>query len=94
MARYSNERKEAVLKKLLSLLNMKVTEVATQESISVQPLYNRRKCIRSEGKLVPWTTKTSEQWSSEAKLAVEIETANFNEVEVSTYCQEKGCMSR
>jgi hypothetical protein len=53
MARYSNERKEAVLKKLLSLLNMKVTEVATQESISVQPLYNRRKCIRSEGKLVP-----------------------------------------
>ena len=90
MARYSNERKEAVLKKLLPPLNMTVTEVAKQENISVQTLYNWRKCIRSEGKPVPGKTKTSEQWSSEAKLAVVIETATFNEVEVSTYCREKG----
>lgn len=68
---------------------MTVTEVAKQENISEQPLYNWRKRIRSEGKPVPGKTKTSEQWSSEAKLAVVIETATFNEVEVSTYCQEK-----
>lgn len=90
MARYSNERKEAILKKLLPPLNMTVTEVAKQESISEQTLYNWRKRIRSEGKPVPGKTKTSEQWSSEAKLAVVIETATFNELEVSTYCREKG----
>ncbi len=87
MARYSNERKEAVLKKLLPPLNMTVAEVVKQENISQQTLYNWRKRIRSEGKPVPGKTKTSEHWSSEAKLAVVIETATFNEVEISTYCR-------
>jgi transposase-like protein len=90
MPSYSNERKEAVLKKLLPPLNMTVAEVAKQENIGVQTLYNWRKRIRSEGKPVPGKTTTSEHWSSEAKLAVVIETATFNEVEISTYCREKG----
>ena len=47
MPSYSNERKEAVLKKLLPPLNMTVAEVAKQESIGVQTLYNWRKRIRS-----------------------------------------------
>jgi transposase len=93
MARYLNELKEAVLKKLLPPLNMAVTVVAKQEGISEQPLYNWRKRIRSEGKPVPGKTKTSGQWSSEEKLSVVIEIATFNEVEISTYCREKGLYS-
>ena len=90
MARYSDERKEAVLKKLLPPLNMTVAEVAQQEGIAFQTLYTWRKKIRSEGKPVPGKTKTSEQWSSETKLAVVIETATLTEVELSEYCREKG----
>lgn len=90
MPRYSPERKEAVLKKLLPPLNMTVSEVSEQEGIAFQTLYNWRKKIRSEGKPVPGKTKTSEQWSSEAKLSVVIETAILSEVEISQYCREKG----
>jgi predicted transcriptional regulator len=39
MPRYSNERKEAVLKKLLPKLNMTVAEVVKEENISQQTLY-------------------------------------------------------
>ena len=90
MSRYSEERKEAVLKKLLPPLNMTVAEVAQQEGISEQTLYNWRKQLRSEGKPVPGKTNTSEQWSSETKLAVVIETAALSEAELSEYCREKG----
>ena len=90
MSRYSEERKEAVLKRLLPPLNMTVAEVAQQECISEQTLYNWRKQLRSEGKPVPGKTNTSEQWSSETKLAVVIETAALSEAELSEYCREKG----
>lgn len=90
MPRYSDERKEAVLKKLLPPLNMTAAEVAKQEGIARQTLYNWRKQIQSKGKAVPGKTKKSEQWSSETKLAVVIETAALSEAELSEYCREKG----
>jgi transposase-like protein len=40
MPRYSNERKETVLKKLLLPLNMTVSEVVKEENISQKLLYN------------------------------------------------------
>ena len=42
MARYSQERKEAILKKLLPPHNLTVVEVAREEGIAVQTLYHRR----------------------------------------------------
>jgi hypothetical protein len=41
------------------------------------------------GESVPRKTNTSEQGSSEAKLAVVIETAIFNEVEVSRTVEKR-----
>ena len=57
MPRYSPERKEAILKKLLPSLNMTVADVSQQESIAFQTLYNWRKQIRSEGKPMPGKQK-------------------------------------
>ncbi|WP_416221768.1 IS3 family transposase [Shewanella sp. YLB-07] len=90
MARYSYERKEAVLKKLLPPQNMTVTEVARSEGISYQTLYHWRDKARKEGRPVPGKTLTTDDWSAEAKLAVIIETASMSETEVSQYCREKG----
>lgn len=90
MARYSSERKEAILKKLLPPQNMTVAEVARQEAVAEQTLYNWRKQARLEGRPVPGRNKSSDDWSSEAKLAVVIETAVLSEAELSQYCREKG----
>lgn len=90
MASYSIERREAILIKLLPPQNMTVAEVARSEGISEQTLYNWRKQAKLEGRPVPGRSKSTEKWSSEAKLAVVIETATLNESELSQYCREKG----
>ncbi|GHA08185.1 hypothetical protein UN63_05125 [Oceanisphaera arctica] len=53
MPRYSLERREAVLKKLLPPHSRSVPDVAAEENISEQTLYNWLKQLRSEGKPVP-----------------------------------------
>jgi transposase-like protein len=90
MARYSAERKEAVLKKLLPPHNISVAALAKEEGISDQTLYNWRTKIKQQGQPVPGNKPTSEQWSSEAKLAVVISTAPLSESELSQYCRENG----
>ena len=90
MSRYSPERKEAVLSKLLPPYNLTVAELARQEGISPATLYNWRKQAKSEGRPVPGHTNKSEQWSAEAKLATVIETATLSEAELSEYCRKKG----
>lgn len=89
MARYSEERKEAVLSKLLPPYNMTVAELARQEGISEPTLYTWRNKAKSEGRPVPGRKATSEQWSAEAKLATVIETAALSEAELSQYCRKR-----
>ena len=90
MKRYSEERKAAVLRKLLPPLNMTVAEVSRQEGISDVTLYAWRSRVRAEGVPVPGAGKVSDDWSAEAKLAMVIETAGLSEIELSQYCREKG----
>lgn len=90
MARYSDERKEAVLKNMLPPLNMTVAEVARQEGIGLQTLYNWRDKAKQLGMPVPGKKATSEQWSAETKLAVIVETSSMTEAELGEYCRAKG----
>ena len=82
MPRYAPERKEALLRKLLPPHNLSVAELARQEGICEQTLYNWRKQAKLEGRPVPGHTNKSEQWSAEAKLATVIETATLSEAEI------------
>ncbi len=61
MTHYSNERKEAVLKRLLPPLNMTLAEVARQEGITPKTLYNWRYNAKKQGLPVLGKTTTSEQ---------------------------------
>lgn len=90
MPRYSEERKAAVMRKLLPPENRTVVEVAQEEGISEVTLYNWRKKAREQGLPVPGSEKQSEKWSGEAKFAVVVETAGFSEAELSEYCRSKG----
>lgn len=90
MPRYSQERKAAVLKKLLPPDNRTVVSVAAEEGIADVTLYNWLKQCRERGMPVPGQSRTGDDWSADAKLAVVIETAPMSEAELSTYCREKG----
>lgn len=90
MPRYSPERKEALLKKLLPPHNLSVAELARQEGISDATLYAWRKQAKAGGAAVPGDQKLTDNWSAEAKLAVVIETAALPEIELSEYCRSKG----
>jgi len=90
MARFSNERKESILKKLLPPINLTVAEVARQEGMSAQTLYTWRDKAKRLGKPVPGKKSSTEDWSAEAKLATVVETMALSESELSQYCREKG----
>jgi len=91
MPRYSSERKNMVLDKLLPPNNLPVTEVSEQEGISEGTLYNWLSQARDGGRAVPGSrAKNAEDWSNEAKFAVVLETQSMNEAEKAKYCREKG----
>lgn len=91
MPRYSNERKAAVLSRLLPPSNQSVPEVAESEGICSATLYNWLNQVREQGVPVPGSrVKHAEQWNGEAKFAVVLETQSMNEAEKSAYCREKG----
>jgi transposase len=87
---YSEERKQQILNKLLPPSNMSVAEVARNEGIGLQTLYNWRDKAKQQGRPVPGSKPTSEHWSAEAKFATVLETASLNEAELSEYCRAKG----
>ena len=91
MPRYSEERKNAVLGKLMPPNNQSVPLVAQSESISEATLYNWISRARESGVPVPGSrSNNTEDWSAQAKFAVVVETQSMNETEKSTYCREKG----
>lgn len=87
--RYSDERKEAVLKKLFPPDNRTVSEVAEEEGVSPGTLYKWRKEARARGRLVP-DGEGPKGWSSQDKFAAVLETATLNEAELGEYCRKQG----
>jgi len=88
--RYSPERKEAVLRKMLPPHNRRIAELAKEEGISEATLYNWRKAARAEGRLLPDGGQSPEGWSAADKFAAVVETAALNEAELSAWCRERG----
>jgi len=85
---YSNEFKEAILKKL-SQNELSVRKFAQQEGINLSTLYSWQKKFKVSGfvepKMIP-----SDNWSAEEKFAVVLETSTLSEIEISEYCRTKG----
>ncbi len=90
MTRYSEERKQAVIEKMMPPQNRPIPELAKETGISSVTLYHWRKQAKARGMAVPGDGKNPESWSPEDKLAVVIETAALNEAELAEYCRRKG----
>nr|WP_231372030.1 MULTISPECIES: IS3 family transposase [unclassified Thioalkalivibrio] len=88
--KYSDERKEAVLKKLLPPHNRTVAQLADEEGISAATLYNWRRKAREQGRLLPDSSPEPEGWSSRDKFNAVLETAPLSEAEVAEYCRRRG----
>lgn len=90
MTRYSAERKEAILRQMMPPENKPVSELARENGITEQTLYTWRRQLKAQGVPVPGDGKNAEEWSSEDKFAVVLETAALNAAELAEYCRRKG----
>lgn len=60
------ERKQAILSKLLPPHNQSVALTAKQDHVGESTLYKWLKKLKSEGVFVPGSNKNSEEWSAQA----------------------------
>ena len=88
--RYSPERKEAVLRKMIPPHNRTIRDLAREERISEATLYNWRQQARDNGLLMPDADTSPEGWTARDKFAAVLESAAFNEIELAEYCRKKG----
>ena len=88
--RYSQERREAVLKKMLPPHSRSIAELAEEEGISVGTLYLWRKQARAQGRLLPDGDSGPEGWGSAEKFAAVLESAALNEAQLAEYCRKRG----
>ena len=70
--------------------NKIVSELARETGITEQTLYTWRRQLKTQGVAVPGNGKNAEQWRSEDKFAVVLETATMSAAELSAYCRRKG----
>jgi transposase-like protein len=87
---YSQERKEAVLAKMMPPHNRTVADVAKEEGISTATLYNWRRDAREQGRLLPRDSSEPEGWSARDKFNAVLETAALSESELAEYCRKRG----
>jgi transposase len=88
--RYSEEFKEAIIKRMMPPHPTSVLQLCRETGVSDVTLYKWRKDYQNRGVAVPTKKKKSEIWSAKDKLAAVIETASFNEIQLSGYCRSKG----
>ena len=90
MARYSEELKASVIQRMMPPNNVPIAQLVKETGITDATLYTWRKKMRAQGVPVPGDGQNPEQWRSEDKFAVVLETAALNETELSEYCRKKG----
>jgi transposase len=90
MTTYSIEFKEATVKKMMPPNAVPVPALKRETGVSDVALYKWRNEYRNKGIAVPGDDVNPDKWGARDKLAVVIETAAFNESELSEYCRKKG----
>ena len=90
MPRHSEEKRTHALSLMSAPENLSVAQVAARTGVPEATLYHWRNQARSQGLVVPGDGHNPEQWRSQEKFAVVIETAGLSESELAEYCRKKG----
>ena len=88
--RYTEEMKAPIVKRMMPPNNESVSQLSEELGITEPTLYKWRKEARLAGNPTPGDGQSSEQWSSEDKFLVVMETYAMNAAELSEYCRKKG----
>ena len=86
---YSKELKDALLRRMLPPNNESITKISKEEGISEQTLRNWRDKARRDGYAAPGTDALPDDWSTQDKFLVVVETASMNETELAEYARKK-----
>lgn len=70
--------------------NESVKQISEELGMSEQTLYKWRSEARWSDKPTPGDGQVSEQWKSEDKFLVVMETYTMNQAELAEYCRKKG----
>ena len=70
--------------------SVSVSQLCKETGVTDVTLYKWRRDYQNRGVAVPANNKKSEDWTAKDKLAVVIETASLNEIQLSEYCRTKG----
>lgn len=88
--RYTEDMKEPILKRMMPPNNESISQLSKEFGITEPTLYKWRKEARLAGNPTPGSGQGSEQWSSEDKFLVVMETYAMNESDLAEYCRKKG----
>jgi transposase len=88
--RYTDEMKESILTRMMPPNNESVSQLSKELGITEPTLYKWRSEARLAGNPAPGGGKSTEEWSSEDKFLVVMETYVMNESELAEYCRRKG----
>ena len=87
---YSPELKEALLRRMLPPNNESISKISKEEGISEQTLRNWRDKARADGIAAPGKDALPDEWSTQDKFLIVVETASMNETELAEYARKKG----
>ena len=90
MPSYSNELRDAVLRRVLPPQKDSISKVAAEEGISGQTIRNWISKAREAGSTAADVSTQPEKWSSQDKFCIVIETAGMTGTELAEYAGKKG----
>jgi transposase len=90
MPRYSQGFKFSIIKKMMPPENQNVSTISRETGLSEGTLHKWRKEAKAKGLVVPDGESNSEEWSTQDKFQIVLETAAMNEAELGEYCRKKG----
>ncbi|QVK18679.1 transposase [Mycoplasmatota bacterium] len=90
MARYSKDYKLSLIQRMMPPHNESVKELSRESGIPEITLFTWKKKAKENGIPVNEQPLKSEEWSTQDKFHIVLETATLSEVELSKYCRNKG----
>ena len=87
---YTQEFKDSIIKRMLPPNNESISKIAKEEGLSEQTIRNWRDKARRDGVAAPGTDAKPDDWSTQDKFLVVVESVSLNEADLAEYARKKG----
>ena len=88
--KYTREFKESILKRLNQPSNESVSDLSKELNISKSTIYQWVRTNNKKQKNNPINIRSKNNWTSQDKFHIVLETATLSEIELAEYCRKKG----